>query len=228
MIVGGNTPFAIEYLAGALPPGMSISGDDGVLSGTPTRVGSFGFTLKATDADGTVVSRDYAIRIAGVVVQSRLSVTRSGAGAGTVTGNGINCGATCTAMLDQGTAVSLTAAAAAGSVFTGWSGACTGTGACAVTMNADTSVTATFVPATTTYTLSVARSGLGTVSSSPTGISCGTKCSKAFLVGTSVKLTAKPAKNHKFVGWSGGVCAGTALTCTVPMLGNRNVQAVFN
>jgi hypothetical protein len=29
-------------------------------------------------------------------------------------------------------------------VFAGWSGACTGTGTCTVTMNANTAVTATF------------------------------------------------------------------------------------
>jgi hypothetical protein len=40
--------------------------------------------------------------------------------------------------------VTLTAAAASGSTFTGWSGACTGTGACSVTMSAAQSVTATF------------------------------------------------------------------------------------
>jgi len=40
--------------------------------------------------------------------------------------------------------VTLTARAARGSTFVGWSGACTGTGSCAVTMNAAKSVTATF------------------------------------------------------------------------------------
>jgi len=38
----------------------------------------------------------------------------------------------------------LTATAAAGSTFTGWSGACTGTGTCVVTMDQDRAVTATF------------------------------------------------------------------------------------
>jgi len=43
-----------------------------------------------------------------------------------------------------GTSVSLTATPAAGYVFTGWQGACTGTGACEVTMNGPESVTAQF------------------------------------------------------------------------------------
>jgi endoglucanase len=40
--------------------------------------------------------------------------------------------------------VTLTASAASGSTFAGWSGACTGTGTCTVSMSAARSVTATF------------------------------------------------------------------------------------
>jgi hypothetical protein len=58
---------------------------------------------------------------------------------------GINCGADCTEDYAQGAMVTLTATPSAGSTFVGWSGAgCTGTGTCAVTMNAATTVTATF------------------------------------------------------------------------------------
>jgi len=75
-----------------------------------------------------------------------LGVTRAGTGSGTVTSNpaGISCGATCSASYTSGTSVTLTAAAATGSTFGGWSGACTGTGSCIVTMTAARSVTATF------------------------------------------------------------------------------------
>ena len=38
----------------------------------------------------------------------------------------------------------LTATPDAGSVFTGWTGDCTGTGTCTLTMSADHTVTATF------------------------------------------------------------------------------------
>ena len=74
-----------------------------------------------------------------------LTVAKSGAGSGTVTSPaGINCGATCSASLASGTKVALTATPASGSSFAGWSGACTGTGICAVTMDAAKTVTATF------------------------------------------------------------------------------------
>ena len=73
-----------------------------------------------------------------------LTVTRSGSGTVTSSPAGISCGATCTASFSSGTAVTLTATPAAGSTFGGWSGACSGTGACQVTMSAARAVTATF------------------------------------------------------------------------------------
>jgi hypothetical protein len=44
----------------------------------------------------------------------------------------------------EGATVTLTASAASGSTFAGWSGGCSGAGSCVVTLNADTTVTATF------------------------------------------------------------------------------------
>jgi hypothetical protein len=158
--------------------------------------------------------------------QWTLSVSTAGAGTGTVTGNGIDCGATCSALLDVDTVVTLVATPAGGSVFTGWSGACSGTGICNATMTADQSVTATFVPATQLFTLDVTSSGVGTVTSSPKGINCGRQCSKSYPVGTSVTLTVKPSKKSVFVGWT-DACSGTALSCTVPMLGVQTVGAIF-
>jgi len=80
-----------------------------------------------------------------------LTVTKAGAGAGTVTSNpaALSCGSTCTASFPDGETVTLTAAAAAGSNFGGWSGDCTGTGSCQVAMSAARSVTATFAPVAT-------------------------------------------------------------------------------
>ena len=76
-----------------------------------------------------------------------LTVTRAGAGGGTVTSApaGIACGADCTERYAPGTVVTLTAAPAAGSTFGGWSGAgCGTTNTCAITLGAATSVTAMF------------------------------------------------------------------------------------
>jgi hypothetical protein len=79
-----------------------------------------------------------------------LTVTRSGAGAGTVSSTpvGISCGADCSERYVMGTMVTLAASPSGGGSFTGWSGGgCSGTGACAVTMTAATTVNASFAPA---------------------------------------------------------------------------------
>jgi len=75
-----------------------------------------------------------------------LTVTRAGTGSGTITSSpsGINCGSSCSASYASGASVTLTAAAASGSTFAGWSGACTGAATCTVAMTAAVSVTATF------------------------------------------------------------------------------------
>jgi hypothetical protein len=87
-----------------------------------------------------------------------LTVALTGTGAGTVTSSpaGINCAdgsstGSCTASYVSGTVVTLTATPAAGSAFAGWSGACSGTGSCVVTMSAAESVTATFNISTFTF-----------------------------------------------------------------------------
>lgn len=76
-----------------------------------------------------------------------LTVNKTGAGSGTVTSNpaGIDCGPTCSYEFNANTDVTLTAANADGSTFTGWSGGgCSGMGTCKVTMTASTTVTANF------------------------------------------------------------------------------------
>ena len=79
-----------------------------------------------------------------------LTVSKAGTGAGTVTSApaGINCGTDCNQTYPSGGAapsVTLTATATAGSVFAGWSGACTGTvRTCTLSMSQARATTATF------------------------------------------------------------------------------------
>jgi List-Bact-rpt repeat protein/PASTA domain-containing protein len=79
----------------------------------------------------------------------------------------------------------------------------------------------------TTYTLTVAKRGTGSgkVTSSPSGISCGTSCSHGFGPGTPVRLTATPARGSTFSGWS-GPCRG-ASTCRVTTNADTTVTARF-
>ena len=82
-----------------------------------------------------------------VTTNPLLTVNKAGNGSGTVTSNpaGIDCGNGCSAAFAPNTVITLTATPTAGSLFSGWSGACTGsTNSCQVTMDAAKSVTATF------------------------------------------------------------------------------------
>ncbi len=80
--------------------------------------------------------------------QRTLTVTPpGGTGSGSITGTGINCPGDCTGTYADGTAVTLSANPAAGSPFAGWSGACSGTGSCQLTMNANKTVSGSFTAA---------------------------------------------------------------------------------
>ena len=70
-------------------------------------------------------------------------------------------------------------------------------------------------------TILLAGSGMGSVTSMPTGIACGTACQIRFPLGTSVTLSAQPGDGSTFSGWSGSGCesgtvsiAGNSVTCT--------------
>lgn len=76
-----------------------------------------------------------------------------------------------------------------------------------------------------TFSVSKSGSGSGTVTSSPSGINCGSTCSASFASGTSVTLSANPASGSAFAGWSGS-CSGSI--CTVNMTQARSVTALFN
>jgi hypothetical protein len=156
-----------------------------------------------------------------------LQVARVGGGTGTVNSApaGIACGGTCAASFEAGTQVRLTAAPDAGSAFAGWEGACAGAGECVLAMDGSKSVTARF---TRSVTLAVERagSGAGSVTSTPAGIDCGSRCRSDYDAGTTVTLAAQPAAGSTFTGWSGGGCSGTG-TCTVLMDVSKTVTATF-
>ncbi|WP_439569863.1 putative Ig domain-containing protein [Sphingopyxis sp.] len=64
---GGVAPYSYGVSAGALPPGLALSGS-GTIAGTPTAGGAYNFTLTATDANGQTGSRAYALTIGAAVV----------------------------------------------------------------------------------------------------------------------------------------------------------------
>jgi hypothetical protein len=163
----------------------------------------------------------------------KLSVAKAGTGSGTVTSTpaGIDCGATCEAEFEEGTEVTLSQAASPGSEFKEWSGACSGSGTCKVTMSSAKNVGARFNPAPKPkFKLSVSKTGggTGTIASSPTGIDCGSTCEHEYEEGTHVVLTESPGAGSEFAGWETPQCdESTATTCEVVIDGDEAVAASF-
>ena len=152
-----------------------------------------------------------------------ITVAKTGNGTVNATGANIRCGTLCTAFVNAGTVVNLTASPGAGSVFTGWNGACSGNQAvCSLTLNDSQNVTANFAQ---TLKVGVKTSGgKGTITSAAIGIDCGRNCNATVAQGTTVTFTIVPDAGVRFINWSGG-CTGTALTCTVQANRDTQVQA---
>jgi len=117
-----------------------VSATSGASCGTYNNTAQFGSSNAGTGSSSDSVS------VVGCALFHTLTVDKSGSGAGAVTSSppGVDCGPVCSFQFNNGLAVTLTAAASSGSRFTGWSGDCSGTVPCALTMSADHNVTATF------------------------------------------------------------------------------------
>ena len=129
--------------------------------------------------------------VSGTIEDQQLTVSKAGTGAGTVTSTpaGINCGSSCGATYPAGSSVTLTAAAASGSIFGGWGGACSGTFAtCTVSMTAAQSVTASFnldQPQGSTVSVNAGGSATGSFAAD-TGFSGGSTYSTTNAIDTSL------------------------------------------
>jgi hypothetical protein len=211
----------------------SFSADTSVtLTATPDNGSTFNSWSGCDATSGTVcnvsMSATRSVTARFDAASYSLTVNKSGTGSGTVTSNpaGINCGATCVFAYASGQSVTLTPTPASGYDFSSWSGACTGSEACIVTMDAAKSVTANFTAIPTrSSVLSVTKTGLGSVTSLPVGIDCSGTCNATFTNGTSVTLTAAPVTGYYFAGW-GGACSGQG-TCTLTINSNQTATANF-
>ncbi len=135
----------------------------------------------------------------------------------TGTGSGVLTPTVGTHIYVSNTLVSVAAAPAISSTFSGWSGDCTGTAACAVTMLADKVVTATFALNQYTVTVSADAAAGGTVQGGGT-----------YAYGSTVVVTATTNTGYTFGGWqenSSVVAAGAIYTFTATA--NRTLVAAF-
>ena len=163
-----------------------------------------------------------------VLPEYTLTVTKSGAGSGTVTATGLTCKSkTCSGTYNGGSSVTLTAAPATGSFFSGWSDGCDSVegDTCTVVVSDNMTVTAAFGKL---FQLTVKKNTGGTVTSDDEEqvINCGDDCNETYQSGTAVVLTAVPDDNSKFASWTG--CPGKAANaCTVNMSAKKTVTAKF-
>jgi hypothetical protein len=148
----GDAPFELVATASSgLPVSFAASGVCSLAGTTLTLSGALGTcTVTASQAgDDLFLAAPDVVRTFQVspVPRHALTVSLGGNGLGLVVSSpsGLECtGGTCRATFEEGTVVTLVAIPLYGSAFGGWSGACGGTGACSLVVDAPRSVSASF------------------------------------------------------------------------------------
>lgn len=192
------------------------------------------FFVKHTDTGRFSASEPFAVRYV-------LQATKAGTGTGAVTKTagpqGVDCGTLCEAFEDNDV-VTLTAQWDTNmTVFTGWSGACSGTAPdCVVTMDDDKAVTATFDPvAPAEYTLTIALDPVAGGRVVAYGndilksITCEAQasCTKKYSANEQVTLSAYENAGYQFDKWI-GCTPDDSTVCSVTMDGDKTVTINFN
>jgi uncharacterized repeat protein (TIGR02543 family) len=183
------------------------------ITATPASGWKFdGWTGSTSGTNGTVsIVMDSGKNITATFSEVTYALTMS------MNGTGTTDPAVGTRTYDAGIVVNLTATPAPGWKFDNWTGSTSGTNATAsLLMDGDKSITANF--SKVTYTLTISSNGNGT-----TNPVAGTH---SYDSDTVVNLTAVPAKDWKFIGWSGDNTA-TTMSTTITINSNKTVVATF-
>jgi hypothetical protein len=177
-----------------------------------------------------VVSQNIIETATFTVVHKTLSLTVGGAGSVTGPGN-FSCTSTtspCTLTQDQFASATLQAWTPIGWNSPSWSGPCDGFAtSCGVQFNDDMTATAIFTVVKKRLTVTVV--GSGTVSSSPSGLSCSegnSPCWFDFNQGTEVGLTANPGPGFNGPTWVGAGCGGRS--CVLSMDDAVSVNTIYS
>ena len=219
-----------DYQITLLDAGSIAVGTEVMLTDTVTIPGTIpdgNYYLAALADPSSIIPEDDENnngRIAELYSIGSINYSRVGTGTGAVTfDQDTSRTKNCSLSYAAGTRLTLTAIPDNDSVFTGWEGACTGTGSCSVTVASNTQITARFEKKTV---LNFSRwgTGAGTVTFNP-GTSCKSNCSQYYDFGSVVTLTASPDVGSVFKGWE-GACTGTG-SCTVALDGDQAVSATF-
>ncbi|MFL5942964.1 MAG: InlB B-repeat-containing protein [Gaiellaceae bacterium] len=128
------------------------------------------------------------------------------------------------AFFKYGAVVTLTPTPASSSAFIGWTGDCSGYGACVIAATRSLSIQGSFAVGQKLQVRLTGR-GAGTVTSIPAAISCPGTCAGLFGVDSEVTLTATPAPGSYFAGWplSSG-CDDSESTCTFQMANSDDLD----
>jgi hypothetical protein len=202
---------------------------------TPTTFGARSGMLSAMAATGgtstatlSATGRDYVT----------LTVMENGPGGGAVSASGLTCvGSVCTGKYARTDAaafqvVNVAATPDSLSTFAGWGVACTGTGACQITMSDNQMATASFAVKTVliTATINGVSGQTGTVATDdgaftcPSTSGCGPSKHDAKAM---ITFKATPGGGMTFIAWSNGPCKGVNPTCTIPLTSDVNITATF-
>jgi hypothetical protein len=236
--IQGNTTITAHYLQNAHL--LNITSDHGIVSKSPDQaVYMDGDVVQITASPNLGAQFDHW---SGAISSPANPVNVTINGDTSVTANYVLDEYTLTIKSDHGTVmrapdkptyhygdvIQLTAAPDFDYSFTGWSGAETSAAnPFDFTIHGNTNLTANF--SLNTYTLTVVKTGHGggRVTSSPSGIDCGSDCSQIYSAGTNVTLTAATITPlTTFTGWTGGGCTGVD-TCTLELHSDITIRADF-
>ena len=151
-----ETPFSVSASASS---GLGVSFSSlttsvcTVSGSTVTLLATGTCTIRASQGGNTNYNAAPTIDRSFTVSPSSRTLTVTAPTNGTITATGINCGTDCTESYTNGTAVTLTATPASGYSFSSWGGACSGTGTCSLTMDANKTVSASFTQQPFNYSL---------------------------------------------------------------------------
>ena len=199
-----------EIIQGTVTGSMaSVAVEDKTISPPATVAvnGSFSATI-----DWAAVAVEIKPHASGAPAQYTLNVNTTGSGTVSMNPPG--------GIYNAGTIVTLTANAASGFEFSGWSGELSGsTNPTTIAMNSNKSVTATFTQLPSTqYTLTTNANGSGSIALNPPG--------GIYNAGEMVTATANATSGFQFSGWSGDA-SGVTNPTTMTMNANKSITATF-